>query len=96
MPNFELIESMFSKFLIASSSELSDSERAEIQEFVDVGEYGLALETAADIYAEEKKTLTADVALLMEKLALAMSMDPGSIFGRLARMGSRPSGSSNH
>jgi hypothetical protein len=37
--------------------ELSEAERAEVQSFLDVGEYGLALETAADTYVEESKLI---------------------------------------
>lgn len=79
--NVDVIESLFSELAIAAGSELSESERAEIQSFIDVGEYGVALETAVDIYAEEKKTPSAEVVTLIEKLALAMSMEPASILG---------------
>ncbi len=68
MSNFEEIELLFSNLLAATSPVLSDSERAEVQKFIDVGEYDLALETAADIYAEEKKIASADVVALVGRL----------------------------
>ncbi|TXT29793.1 MAG: hypothetical protein FD131_2259 [Rhodocyclaceae bacterium] len=84
MSNFDVIESLFSELAIAAGSELSESERAEIQSFIDVGEYGVALETAVDIYAEEKKIPSAEVVTLIEKLALEMSMEPESVLRRFA------------
>jgi hypothetical protein len=83
MPDFEMIESMFLELLATSTSELSESERQEVRDFIDVGEYGLALETAADIFAEEKKTPSAAAISLMKELALAMSMNPESLLDRL-------------
>ena len=85
MSNFDLVESLLSKLLIASAGELSDAERAEIKAFIDVGEYGLALETTADIYAEENKILPTEVLLLMERLALAMSMAPEAVLKRVQK-----------
>lgn len=85
MSNFDLVESLLSNLLNASVGELSDTERAEVQAFIDVGEYGLALETTADIYAEEKKIPSAEVLSLIERLAIAMSMAPESVLERLQK-----------
>lgn len=85
MSNFDEIESLLSQLLTASASELSDNERAEVQRFIDVGEYGLALETAADIYSEEKKIPTAQVTSLIERLAVAMSLDPVPLLEKLPK-----------
>ena len=79
MSNFDEIESLLSRLLMIAASVLSDAERAEVQRFIDVGEYGRVLETAAAIYAEEKKIATAEVADLIERLAAAMSMDPAPL-----------------
>ena len=86
MSNFDEIELLLSN-LLTSASELMDSERAEIQKFIDVGEYGLALETAVDIYAEEKKIASAEVVALVERLAEAMSIDSASLLQRLPKSG---------
>ncbi|CAN7424535.1 MafI family immunity protein [Acidovorax sp. LjRoot74] len=85
MSNFDLVESLLSNLLNASEGDLSDAERAEVQAFIDVGEYGLALETTADIYAEERKIPSTEVLSLIERLAIAMSMEPESVLVRLAR-----------
>ena len=83
MSNFDLVESLLSNLLNASVGELSDAERAEVQAFIDVVEYGLALETTADIYAEAQKTPSVEVLSLIERLANAMSIEPESVLGRL-------------
>lgn len=85
MSNFEEIELLFSDLLAAASLVLSHSERAEVQKFIDVGEYGLALETAVDIYAEEKKMASAGVVALIEHLAEAMSIEPAPLLQRLPK-----------
>lgn len=85
MSNFEDIELLLSKLLEAAAPVLSDSELAEIQKFITVGEYGLALETAADIYAEEKKIASADVVALIKRLSEAMSIESAPLLQRLPR-----------
>jgi hypothetical protein len=45
MGEFDKIEMLFKQLLTASGSVLSEAELDEIRHFVDVGEYGLALET---------------------------------------------------
>jgi dihydroxyacetone kinase DhaKLM complex PTS-EIIA-like component DhaM len=55
MGELDKIEMLFKQLLTASGSVLSEAELDEIRHFVDVGEYGLALETAVDIFAEERK-----------------------------------------
>jgi hypothetical protein len=85
MSNFAEIESLFSHLLTVSADELSAGERTEVKHFIDHGEYGLALETVADIYAEEKKVASPEVANLIERLAIAMSLDPASFLSRLAK-----------
>ena len=83
MPNFEEIELLFSKLLAEAELVLSDSELAEVHTFIDVGEYGLAVETAIDIYVEEKKTASAGAIALIEQLTVAMSMDAAPLLQRL-------------
>ena len=79
------IETLLIRLLTASTSALSDSERTEVQKFIDVGVYGLALETAVDIYTEEEKIATAEVAHLIERLAIVMDMDPRPLIEKLSR-----------
>lgn len=85
MSSFEEIELLFSKLLAAAVPVLSDSERAEVQKFIDVGEYGLALETAADIFGEENKVASADVVMLIGRLAEEMLMESAPLLQRLLK-----------
>lgn len=73
MPDFARIEALFVEFL-DHAEVLSESERAEVARFVDVGEYGLGLETAIAIYAEEKKVITGEDFALLEHLAQLMNL----------------------
>jgi hypothetical protein len=54
------------------SSALSWSEAQEVRDFVDVGEYGLALETLVDIVTEEEKSISAEALRLIIELADSM------------------------
>ena len=82
---YKKIEAVFSQLLEASAPMLSEKERAEVQRFIDVGEYGIALETTVGIYYEKKKTVTAEVFSLLERLALMMSMDLNPLLQRLLK-----------
>ena len=84
MSKCQLIELWFSDLLAAAAPVLSDVERNEIQRFIDVGEYGLALEVAVDIYAEEKKITSPAVIALIERLAEAMVVKAMHLLQRLA------------
>jgi len=76
MPDFDEIEALFSRLLIAAGNVLSESELGEIRTFINVGEYGLALETAVDIFVEEGKTAPSEAVSLIEQLATKMSVEP--------------------
>jgi hypothetical protein len=84
MADFDKIEALFSKLLDASGGMLSEREQAEIHRFIDAGEYGLALETAVDIFVEEKKKPSAEVVSLIEQLAKSMRIEPGFLTKRLS------------
>jgi len=86
MPNFKVLESVFSDFLTAAKVELSESERSEVKSFVDVREYGLALETIVDIYVEESKKPSAEVVTYIVKLAEFMAMEPERILKKLSKL----------
>lgn len=85
MKQFDEIELLFGDLLNASVPVLSDSELDEIRRYIDVGEYGLALESAVDIYSEERKIPSSDVVILIERLGEMMSMDLASIRYRLPK-----------
>ena len=82
---FDEIESLFAKLLEATMPAFSSYEQEEVQRFVDVGEYGLALETTAGIYVEERKTASFEVMDLMKCLALAMSIDPSKLLSDIKK-----------
>src|SRR5258706_12269397 len=85
MSNFDEIESLLSRLLMAEAPVLSDAERAEVQRFIDVGEYGLDLETAAAIDSEEKKIATAGMEDLTQREASARCMELAPFSERLPK-----------
>ena len=61
----------------------SDSERAEVLHFVEVGEFGLALKTAYAIILEENLVVTSDNKLKMILLASEMGISDAIDIDRL-------------
>jgi hypothetical protein len=57
---------------------LSDAERNQVIEFIDVGEYGLALETIGEIFVESERTLPskayAEIMTLVSMMGLTSSL----------------------
>jgi hypothetical protein len=80
---FEEIESLFSRLLTELQSVLSEAEQREVRHFLDVGEYGLALETLVGIFAEEKKECAKTVSLQVAEVASRISIDPAPLLSRL-------------
>jgi hypothetical protein len=87
MTNFVEIESLFSILLVAANETLSPQECAEIQEYIDVGEYGLALRTTVAIYVEEAKIATSGIRDLIKRLAQLMDINPEELLNRLSHVG---------
>ncbi|UGQ48738.1 MafI family immunity protein [Massilia endophytica] len=87
MSDFAVVESLFCRLLSALNGVFSVSEIAEVSEFVDVGEYGLALETAVDIFVEEGKVAEDDVIVLVQSLANAMELPAAEYSERLRTAG---------
>jgi hypothetical protein len=85
MSSFQLIESTLSQLLKAADQTFSSEEKTAVQELIDVGEYGLALETAVDIYFEEKKTATSEVLELVERLASLMGLDAEKLLSKMRK-----------
>lgn len=54
----------------------TDSEIAEVCQFLDVGEYGVALETLLFIATEEKKAISSKQYDLIDEIGRRMHMDP--------------------
>lgn len=87
MSDFDEIEMLFAKLLVTVGHILSESELAEIRSFIDVGEYGVALETAVDIFVEERKPASREAVSLIEHLATKMFVMPEHL-ATLKEMGS--------
>jgi uncharacterized tellurite resistance protein B-like protein len=85
MSNFQLIESTLSQLLKAADQTFSSEEKTAVQELIDVGEYGLALETSVDIYFEEKKTATSEVLELVEYAASLMELDAEKLLSKMRK-----------
>ena len=74
MANFAHIEELYQR-LLSPDETLTPDEKAEVQHFIDVGEYGLAFETAIDILREKGQKPSEDVVAILGELADAMSLD---------------------
>jgi hypothetical protein len=81
MPNFDEIELLLLQLLRVARPVFSDAGQTAVQRFIDVGEYGLALETVVAVYREEEKVMTGEAMALIENLALAMDMSPMPLDG---------------
>jgi hypothetical protein len=71
---FSQLDVRLRSLLLAASPYLTASEQGEVIAFIDVDEYGLALETLAGIAIEERKQLPAEVILAMRAAAARMAI----------------------
>ena len=81
--NYKNIENLLLQLLASVDKAFNRQETEEVQRFLDVGEYGLALETFTDIVLEENKKITKADLCLIKKLATAMTMDKEALFVKL-------------
>ena len=80
---FVKVESLIRR-LVDTLSEFSQSEKEEVLSFVDVGEYGLAVETAYSIIIEENKPITRQAYELFVELVALMDLGNSVKLERLA------------
>ncbi|MEK7258864.1 MAG: MafI family immunity protein [Pseudomonadota bacterium] len=73
--NYQHIEEVSLGLLELLQSVFTSSEKIEVHEFIDAGEYGLALETLVDIVIEEDKQISSEAMKLVYKLAEMMEWD---------------------
>jgi hypothetical protein len=66
---------LFCEFLEAAKTTLSESERTEVQYFVNVNEFGFALQTAIGIYLEEGKSPDQLTLSVLRQLAALMDAE---------------------
>lgn len=72
--DYQNIEKLLTQLLQSVAEDFSETEEREVQEFIDAGEYGIALETFTGIVEEEKKVISEDVIVLVREAAVAMQM----------------------
>jgi hypothetical protein len=80
--HYRKLENELNTFL-ASLSTLADSEKSEVKHFIDVGEYGLALESLVGALVEKTNMLTPDVQPQVRRLANLMALTDSPIFDYL-------------
>jgi hypothetical protein len=73
--DYQCIEVLLLRLLSFLLETFTDSERMEVQEFIDAGEYGLALETLADIVVDENKLIPSESLSLIVELVDVMQLD---------------------
>ena len=72
--SFEELKCELASLVDALAHSLSEAERGEVMEFVDVGEFGVALETLVDVIVEEQKELPQSAFQTILLLAKKMGM----------------------
>lgn len=77
--DFEKIEDLLSQLIAEVKVLFSEAQLGEVQRFIDVGEYGLALETVIAIYLEENKPISSKALNLVDFLGAVMSIDAKSL-----------------
>jgi hypothetical protein len=85
MTNFNSMEALFAQLICNIAKVFSNSEISEVESFLVVGEYGLALETLIDIFVEEKKLAEPSVVSLITEIAIAMHLDPTIYVNKLPK-----------
>ena len=72
----DYVESQFEMLFPSLASRFSKVEFDMIKEFVDANEFGVALETTAEIFIEKHYAVTAEILEQMRRLAAHMEMSP--------------------
>ena len=72
--HYQQMESGIKRLLVHLGDVLGEEEKGEVTQFVDAGEYGVALETLCDILVEKECTVSQSVLREIEDLGLAMEM----------------------
>lgn len=74
MHSFNVVEQKFEDLLSGLSTTFSERETKEVRHFLDVNEYGLALETVCDILCEEKKKVSSIVVTSITELTKVLEL----------------------
>lgn len=81
--SYQEIETNFSELIRSLSIYFTAEELNEITEFIDHGEYGLALDTMVDIITEENKEINHDTFNIIVKLSKLMDLETDIIIKRI-------------
>jgi hypothetical protein len=76
-------EELLAQLLSLLRNTFTESEETEVKDFINVGEYGLALDTLVDIVNEENKQISKSALSLIYKLAILMELDKNSFESKL-------------
>lgn len=83
MTDFDHVEALFVELFDHPGFASINHYRVEIETFLRVGEYGIALETAVDIYVDEQQRPDSGALTLLQQIARAMSLDPHDVLAKL-------------
>ena len=81
--SYQEIEFLFSELINSLENTFTQIEILEVREFIEYGEYGVALETLVGIILEENKMISKDVFYSIEKLSSLMGIDKITIISNL-------------
>jgi len=76
MTQFKEVQRGLEGVLDLLDAELSHSERAEVEHFIEVAEYGIALETLCDILREKGKSISSQTLEKIAHVGTLMNMGP--------------------
>jgi len=84
------IEKLLVQLLNSSTASFTEEQKVDIREYIDVGEYGLALETFVDIVEEDKKEISKLDKEAIDELIKLFSFEDGvfdiQLKGRIVSM----------
>ncbi len=78
--DYDLIDKLLVSLLNQLNSVFSDLEILEIREFIDVGEYGIAVETVTDIIREGQKKIAPEALSIIGELVDVMELDKDAFY----------------
>lgn len=81
--NYQVIETNFYELIHSLNKKFTPEEVNEVLEFINYGEYGLALDTVVDIITEENKEIDSQSFNLLVQLSNLMSLDTDLIIKKL-------------
>lgn len=81
--DYEATEALLRRLLLKLGDIFTAAEADEVRDLIDANEYGLALETLADIVREEHKSFPFELVSLVKELCGLMEIDFGEFEEKL-------------